>query len=161
MVIQAAALVSDIIFQDEIRALIPHAGRMCLWQSVEHWDADSIRCRTESHHDEQNPLRCNGRLSAIHLAEYGAQAMAIHGGLLAREAGTTRAAAGMLVSLREFVMQVQRADDIEGDLIVNARKLMASATGSIYEFVIEAGKRHLASGRVSVVIPHATGTGLP
>lgn len=142
---------SSHVFQDEIRTLIPHAGRMCLWESVTHWDTDSIQCRTESHRDAQNPLRRKNQLSAIHLAEYGAQAMAIHGGLLAREAGAPHASSGMLVSLRDFVMQVQRVDDIGQPLTVNARKLVASATGSIYEFVIEAGNTRLASGRVSAV----------
>lgn len=155
MVITIAATVSNIIFQDEIRTLIPHAGRMCLWESVTHWDTQSIQCRTESHRDTQNPLHCKNQLSAIHLAEYGAQAMAIHGGLLAREAGATHAPSGVLVSLRDFVMQVRRVDDIEEALTVSARKLVASATGSIYEFVIEAGNTQLASGRVSAVIAAA------
>ena len=146
---------SAMIFQDEIRTLIPHASRMCLWESVEHWDAQAIRCHTQSHRDMQNPLRCNNQLSAIHLAEYGAQAMAIHGGLLAREVGTGPVASGMLVALRDFVMLVQRVDNIEHTLIVNARKLVASTTGSIYEFAIEANRRKLSSGRVSVVIAQA------
>lgn len=142
---------SAMIFQDEIRTLIPHEGRMCLWEVVKHWDAQTICCHTQSHRDMQNPLRCNGQLSAIHLAEYGAQAMAIHGGLLAREAAADKAASGMLVSLRDFVMDLPRVDDIEAPLIVHARQLVASATGSIYEFVITANERRLASGRVSAV----------
>jgi predicted hotdog family 3-hydroxylacyl-ACP dehydratase len=143
---------SAVIFQDEIRELIPHAGRMCLWQSVEHWDAQSIRCQTLSHRDALNPLRCNQQLSAIHLAEYGAQAVAIHGGLIARAARTAPAASGMLAALRDFFLNVQRLDDIEHCLTVSARPLVVSSTGSIYEFVIEADRRPLAGGRVSVVI---------
>lgn len=146
---------STAISQDEIRRLIPHAGRMCLWESVDAWDAETIRCRTHSHRDVLHPLRNGDRLSAIHLAEYGAQAMAIHGGLLARAAGATHTTAGMLVLLRDFVMQVQRIDDIEGKLIVNARKLMAAATGSIYEFEICGAGRSLAGGRVSAVFTPA------
>ena len=142
------------IYKDEILTLIPHAGSMCFWDAVEHWDADHIHCSTMSHRERQHPLRCKDQLSAIHLAEYGAQAMAIHGGLMAREAGSDQAVAGMLVSLRDFVMQVQRVDNIERPLIVKARKLVVSATGSIYEFVIESDGHKLASGRVSVVIPH-------
>lgn len=142
---------SAVIFQDEICTLIPHAGRMCLWESVESWDDTTIHCRTGSHRDAQNPLRYNGRLSAIHLAEYGAQAMAIHGGLLGREAGAKPTASGMLVSLRDFVMNVQHVDDIEAPLIAHARQLVASTTGAIYEFTITANERRLASGRVSAV----------
>src|SRR6059058_4587817 len=73
----------------EIRRLIPHAGTMCLLDSVLGWDDESIVCTTNTHRDEANPLRRDGRLSALHALEYGAQAAAIHGGLRARAAGTT------------------------------------------------------------------------
>ena len=68
----------------ELEALIPHAGGMCLLDTVESWDAETIHCRSLSHLRADNPLREKGRLAALHLAEYGAQAMAVHGGLLAR-----------------------------------------------------------------------------
>ena len=142
---------SQRIFRDEILTLIPHAGSMCFWDAVEHWDADNIRCSTISHRDALHPLRCKNQLSAIHLAEYGAQAIAIHGGLLARGAGSEKVAAGMLVSLRDYRMQVSHIDDVAGELIVNARKLVASTTGSIYEFVIRHSNTELARGRVSVM----------
>src|SRR5881398_1435622 len=68
----------------EIRRLIPHAGTMCLLDSVLGWDDESIVCTTNTHRDEANPLRRDGRLSALHALEYAAQAAAIHGGLRAR-----------------------------------------------------------------------------
>ena len=138
------------IGQDEIRSLVPHAGRMCFWEEVENWDDGHIRCLTHSHRDPQHPLRRDGQLSAVHLAEYGAQAMAIHGGLLARGSGG-RAAPGVLTSLRDFQMQVQRFDDLPEALHCEARKLVAGATGSIYEFELTCAGRRLASGRVSVI----------
>lgn len=147
---------SQRIFKDEILTLIPHAGLMCFWDTVEHWDADRIRCSTMSHRDAQHPLRYNDQLSAIHLAEYGAQAMAIHGGLLAREAGAMHAPGGMLASLRDFVMNVQRIDHIEAPLIVHAQRLVANAGGSIYEFTVRAGEHLLARGRASAVMPRST-----
>src|SRR5437764_15338661 len=73
----------------EIRTLIPHAGSMCLLDNVLDWNNESIVCVTNTHRDEANPLRRNGRLSALHAFEYGAQAAAIHCGLRARAAGAT------------------------------------------------------------------------
>src|SRR3546814_3183767 len=72
---------------------------LCLWDEVVEWDAQRIRLRAHNHRDAAHPLRSNDRLRAIHLCEYGAQAMAVHGGLRAREAGGA-AKQGLLVALR-------------------------------------------------------------
>lgn len=71
-------------------ALIPHQGSMCLLDSVAHWDDVRIHARSGSHARDDNPLRRDGRLRALHLCEYGAQAMAVHGGLLAQAAAPRR-----------------------------------------------------------------------
>jgi predicted hotdog family 3-hydroxylacyl-ACP dehydratase len=124
---------------------------MCLWEQVEHWDDAGIVCLTQTHRDPAHPLRGAQGLSAIHLAEYGAQCMAIHGGLLARRDRGSRAAPGVLTSLRDFRMQVQRIDDLPDALRGEARRLVAGASGSIYEFELSCAGRRLASGRVSVM----------
>ena len=54
-----------------------------------------------------------GVLRALHLCEYGAQAMAAHGGLLARDTGGG-AKAGMLVALRGVALHVARIDHLLG-----------------------------------------------
>src|SRR6202040_2886495 len=95
----------------EIRTLIPHTGLMCLLDSVLKWDDQSIVCTTETHRDPTNPLRRDGRLSALHAFEYGAQAVAVHGGLRARSAGVT-APPGYLAALRDARLQVTRLDDV-------------------------------------------------
>lgn len=142
---------SPVIEQDEIRKLIPHAGRMCFWEAVESWDDTQIRCVTRTHLDVAHPLRRNGKLSAIHLAEYGAQAMALHGGLIAQRNHGGTAAPGVLTSLRDFRMQLQRIDDLPDALHGVARCLVSGSTGAIYEFVLRCAERELASGRVSVI----------
>lgn len=136
----------------EIRALLLHAGCMVLWQSVETWDDDGLRCTTSTHLGLNNPLRRDGALSSIHLGEYGAQMMAIHGALLARKNTGGALAPGVLTSLKDFEMHVPRIDDIGVALSGNAKVLLSSASGSIYEFLIDAGDRRIASGRVSVII---------
>ena len=143
------------IGEKEIRGLIPHAGSMCLLESVESWDDAAVTCSTRTHRDPAHPLRRNGELSALHLIEYGAQAMAIHGGLLARRDSGQAAAPGLLTAVRDCVLHVQRVDDIETPLTVSAHRLLASAGGWMYQFEVSADGRCLAQGRLSV-IPLAT-----
>ncbi len=65
-------------------SLIPHQGAMCLLDRVVEWDKDRVLLATATHRAADNPLRLDGRLRAVHLCEYGAQAMAVHGGLSAQ-----------------------------------------------------------------------------
>ena len=96
----------------EIRTLIPHSGLMCLLDEVTQWDDRSITCVTNTHRDSANPLRRDGRLSAVHAFEYGAQAAAVHGGLRARSVGAT-APPGYLAALRDARLHVVFLDDIQ------------------------------------------------
>lgn len=135
-----------------VRELIPHALGMCLLDEVDTWDDLRIRCTTRSHRDPRNPLRRGDRLGALQLCEYGAQAMAAHGGLLARrDRAASRAAPGMLVALRDVEFAVDRVDDIEGPLTVFAHRKVAGASGCVYRFEVSTGSRWLARGRVSVI----------
>ena len=67
--------------QERLRSLIPHAGAMCLLETVREFSGEEIVCEASSHRDPGNPLRRHGALAALHLAEYAAQAMAAHGAL--------------------------------------------------------------------------------
>ena len=130
--------------------LIPHRGAMCLLDRVVDWDDDRIHLVATSHRDRDNPLRSDGMLRAVHLCEYGAQAMAVHGGLLAQRAGAV-AAAGLLVSLRAVKLHVARVDDLPGDLDVHAGKLLDAGGSWQYAFRIEHAGQVLAEGRAAVV----------
>jgi predicted hotdog family 3-hydroxylacyl-ACP dehydratase len=132
------------------QALIPHRGSMCLLDEVVAWDEGTIHARAVSHTREDNPLRSDGRLRAIHLCEYGAQAMAVHGGLCARAAGGS-ASPGFLVSLRAVQLAVARIDDLAGALDVHAEKLIGDDTGWQYAFRVEHDGRVLAQGRAAVL----------
>lgn len=145
---------SDLLDRAGIAALIPHAGTMCLLDAVEHWDAASIRCRSGSHRDPGNPLRGAGQLSALSLIEYGAQASAVHGGLLAGAAG---AVPGRLASVRSVVLAREWLDGIDQPLVVVARQRLANAEGMLYDFEVSHGTGiPLASGRIAVML--LTGT---
>jgi predicted hotdog family 3-hydroxylacyl-ACP dehydratase len=132
-----------------IRSLVPHAGDMCLLERIVSANETEIICGTFSHRSPANPLRHDGILAALHLAEYGAQTMAVHGGLQASGEATR---GGMLVAIRDLRLQVARLDDLEAELLVHAVKMMANAGGRIYSFVARAAERELATGRVSVML---------
>lgn len=136
-----------------IGMLIPHAGNMVLWDSVSAWDAEGLTCVTRSHQSPANPLLSKGKLSAVHLIEYGAQVMAIHGGLLAAQAGG-RAAPGLLVGARNVTWRVAELSQLS-ELRCTAIRHVAGPSGWLYSFTISAGEGTIAEGRVSV-IPLAT-----
>jgi predicted hotdog family 3-hydroxylacyl-ACP dehydratase len=121
---------------------------MCLLARIVRSDEREIVCAATSHRSPDNPLRRGGQLAALHLAEYGAQAMAVHGGL-ADPAAKDRG--GMLVAIRDLALEVDRLDDIAGELTISATRLVANADGQIYSFSVSGDGRELARGRVSVM----------
>ena len=137
--------------RDAISALVPHAGAMCLWDEVLAWDETTIRLRAHNHRDPAHPLRSNGALRALHLCEYGAQAMAVHGGLLARQAGG-QAAPGMLVALRGVDLHVARIDALPGALECEAMVIARSDDSQQYGFRISHAGTRLAEGRAAVML---------
>ncbi len=138
------------VYQAEIRTLIPHSGRMCLLDEVIHWDKHSIVCISNTHRDPGNPLRRQGRLSALHAFEYGAQAAAVHGGLRARAAGTT-ASSGYLAALRDGRLHATRLDHVHLPLRICAKHLFGEGANTVYEFVLSAATVLVAEGRVIIV----------
>ncbi|MDC7807496.1 phosphotransferase [Luteimonas sp BLCC-B24] len=139
------------IDRSAILAMIPHQGAMCLWDGVDDWDADRVCLRSASHRDPDNPLRSAGQLRALHLCEYGAQAMAVHGGLRAREGGAP-VRPGMLVALRGMQLHVARIDDLVGDLTCVAEVLVEAGDSQQYAFRIECDGVLLAEGRAAVML---------
>jgi predicted hotdog family 3-hydroxylacyl-ACP dehydratase len=134
--------------------LIPHAGTMCLLDAVLAWDEHTIHAVSEGHSRADSPLRGPDGLHAVHLAEYGAQAMAVHGALLARARGVETAKPGMLVSLRGVQLHTEYVE-ADGRLDVHAECVSADVGGAQYEFRVELGGRPLASGRATVIHPSA------
>ncbi|OAJ71318.1 3-hydroxylacyl-ACP dehydratase [Methylobacillus sp. MM3] len=124
---------------------------MCLLDGVESWDEENIQCRASSHRAEDNPLRAHGRLGAACGVEYAAQAMAVHGALLAPP-DNAAPKAGFLVSVRGVQVHVVRLDDISEDLTVQASRIMSNENNILYQFSVSAADRLLLEGRAAVVI---------
>ena len=139
------------INKPEIRTLIPHSGLMCLLDSVTEWDDRSITSISNTHRDPANPLRRDGRLSALHAFEYAAQAIAVHGGLRARSAGIT-APPGYLAALRDARLRVICLDDIASPLEICAHRLFGDAANTVYECRVSAGDVLLADGRITIML---------
>jgi predicted hotdog family 3-hydroxylacyl-ACP dehydratase len=137
--------------QAGIARRIPHSGTMCLLERLVSWDADAIHCTTSTHARADNPLRTAGGLLSPNLIEYAAQAMALHGGLLAAEG--SEPSAGFLASARSVRLAVERIDDIAGALHVHAQRMTGDASQILYEFTVkDADGRSLAEGRAVVVL---------
>lgn len=130
---------------------------MCLLDRVEDFDEQRICCRAHSHRAAGNPLRAHGRLGAACGIEYAAQAMAVHGALLAPTVDTmgtknTPARAGYLVSLRDTRLYVSRLDDIAADLTIEAVCVTRNSNHILYQFSVRAESCLLLEGRAAVVL---------
>ncbi len=138
-----------------VAGLIPHAGDMSLLERVVRWDADSVTLSTMTHLNPTHPLADKGHLRSIHLCEYGAQAMAVHGGLRARARGE-RAQPGMLVSLRDVALYCDYIHEMRGELLIEARQLHCSDSAWQYEFRALFEGRTLAQGRAMISLASGT-----
>jgi predicted hotdog family 3-hydroxylacyl-ACP dehydratase len=138
--------------REAIARLVPHQGRMCLWQRVVEADARRIVVQAFDHRDAGHPLRHRDRLHAVHLCEYGAQAMAVHGGLCAGANGDA-ARRGLLVALRGIVLHRVRIVDLDGALTGEAQLLVESENGAQYAFVVRHAGEVIAEGRAAVIHP--------
>ncbi|MEO7127454.1 MAG: 3-hydroxylacyl-ACP dehydratase [Rhodoferax sp.] len=126
--------------------------------AVTAWDGTHIVCCTGSHRALDNPLRAQGRLGAACGVEFAAQAMALHGALLAEretEGGSGAARVGYLASVRSVDLHVQRLDNVAADLTVTADRLLGDASHVLYHFRLEAGTQLLLEGRAAVVLDAA------
>lgn len=158
-------MIPQTLDQAGIARLIPHSGSMCLLERLLQWDAQAIHCSTTTHRLPDNPLRTVSGLLAPNLIEYAAQAMALHGGLIALDEAQRKGeggdegeqggepSAGFLASARNVKLAVTRFDDIEGELHLHARRSAGDATQILYEFAAkDAHGRLLAEGRAVVVL---------
>jgi predicted hotdog family 3-hydroxylacyl-ACP dehydratase len=144
-----------LIEHDQLCALIPHDGSMCLLEGVMSWDEDSIHCSAISHRDQDNPLRSQDGLSALQGIEYGAQAMAVHGGLLMREQGESMPP-GYLAAVKDVTLHVDWLHDIEDLLEIEARRLLGQGGQFMYEFSLRSKNETLVEAR-AIVMPRPSG----
>jgi predicted hotdog family 3-hydroxylacyl-ACP dehydratase len=137
----------------DIESLIPHSEGMCLLEKVIECTPDSIICHTQTHLKNDNPLKTDGSLSNMHLIEYGAQAVAVHGGLIERlssfESPPKLGYIALLKSVKWGGGNLKTAC-----LEVKALLIMANDESKLYEFyLVDAEQQAVCSGRVMIVNP--------
>jgi predicted hotdog family 3-hydroxylacyl-ACP dehydratase len=135
----------------EIASMIPHAGTMCLLDGVLRWDAESVLCLSRCYGNSDNPMRRrDGVLGASCGIEIAAQAMAVHGRLVAGPAA--RPSQGYLASVRDVLLHTDRLDEVPGDLMIEAKLLMGDMAGASYLFTLVRNGIELLSGRAVVLL---------
>jgi len=154
-----------------IESRIPHHGRMCLLDEVIAWSDVRVSCRSSTHRETDNPLRAYGKLGIACGIEYAAQAMAVHGALIAASSAADRGAplaappaaawaagspaAGFLAAVRDVRFHSLRLDDVQGDLICDAVRMAGDTTTALYEFELRSEETRLLTGRATVVFDAA------
>lgn len=129
---------------------IPHHGAMNLLERVTAWDAQHIQCEALSHRTADNPLRARGRLGSATGIEYAAQAMAVHGALLAPPDAPPRV--GYIASVRGVEFFAAHLDDVGETLEIAAERVSGDDNVLLYAFELSADGRCLLRGRATVVL---------
>jgi predicted hotdog family 3-hydroxylacyl-ACP dehydratase len=136
----------------DVRAYLPHAGAICLLETVESCEETRIRCTATSHLDPDNPLRRAGVLWAICGLEYAAQTMAVH--LSVASGRQERPRAGFLGEVRELRLDAGRLDEVAAPLSIEASRILDDDRRAMYRFRVAAGGREILSGRASVFLDY-------
>lgn len=140
----------------EIAARIPHSGPMCLLDRVVSWNNETIICEANNHRDQDHPLARDGMLDTMAAIEYAAQAMAVHGALIAENAASTTLGdgpkMGYLASVRDVACAIPFLHELAPPLHIEATRLMGEETRVLYEFKVSAGEQLCAQGRAAVVL---------
>ncbi|MDH5540889.1 MAG: hydroxymyristoyl-ACP dehydratase, partial [Rhizobacter sp.] len=138
--------------REEIDALIPHSGDMCLLDRLDGWDARHVVCSASNHRDPGHPLRTPSGLLATCLIEYAAQAMALHGALSAQADGRT-IRPGYLASVRGVQLHCLRLDDLPAaepdELRIETVRQAGDDRQILYTFTVHHAGRPLADGRAA------------
>ncbi|MEA1990300.1 MAG: hypothetical protein U9N57_13980 [Pseudomonadota bacterium] len=145
---------TPILTKPEIEAIIPHAGDMCLLEQVISFTNEEIVCQTQSHLNTDNPLKTDGKLSKMHLIEYGAQAIAVHGGLLERGLNNGEPKLGYIATVK--AVKWSEFDPLTDFLEIKANAVMCNEASKLYEYTItDARLRNVCSARVMVIHPNS------
>ena len=136
--------------RDAIAAMLPHAGAMCLLDGLLAWDRGSISCVSRRYLARDSPLRrADGTLGIAAGIELAAQAMALHGGLIAAGGKPTH---GVLASVRDVRFAAAKLDAAAGEVAVDAELLAGDAGGASYRFALTRNGLVLLSGRATVIL---------
>lgn len=136
-----------------IEHLLSHTGSMSLLNEILSADKDSLTATAISHLESNNPLRAEGSLSTVNGIEYAAQAMAVHGALLAQHSGAEYSTQkGYIATVRNIEINKPFFPETEGVLLIQVRLLMSNDNGFTYEFHINYKQDEFISGKITVFL---------
>jgi predicted hotdog family 3-hydroxylacyl-ACP dehydratase len=151
-----APLTKTALSKADIATRIPHSGPMCLLDRVVSWNNETIICEANNHRDAGHPLARDGALDTMAAIEYAAQAMAVHGALIAENAALITQGdgpkMGYLASVRDVSCAIPFLHEFAAPLRIEATRLMGEETRVLYEFRVSAGEQLCAQGRAAVVL---------
>jgi predicted hotdog family 3-hydroxylacyl-ACP dehydratase len=151
-----ASLTKTALSKADIAARIPHSGPMCLLDRVVSWNNETIICEANNQRDTNHPLARDGALDTMAAIEYAAQAMAVHGALIAENNASIAQGdgpkMGYLASVRDVTCAIPFLHELGGALRIEATRLMGEETRVLYEFSVTAGEQLCAKGRAAVVL---------
>ncbi len=142
-----------------IAAAVPHAGAMCLLDGVLSCSAAAIECVAQRPLRSDNPLLERGRLHAMALLEYGAQAAAVHAAMAGGSAAPARGGAATagrpayLAAVKDLAVAGDWLDAEVAALTVRACCVSAGAGGAIYRVSVEALGVVQLSARITLAQP--------
>lgn len=128
--------------------ILPHDGDMCLLTNLLEVDQEKIICSSNTHLDEHNPLRLNGKLYAIAGIEYASQVVALHG-QIERLNTNSRPIIGFLASARDVEVTTEFLDSEKADLIIEAIQIMRIEGAVSYNFSINSENKTIMTGRLT------------
>ncbi|MEM1153042.1 MAG: hypothetical protein AAGI44_02810 [Pseudomonadota bacterium] len=134
-----------------IDELIPHTGSMCVLDTVQRWDQDSIVCTSNRHHSEDNPLRESAELCCEVLLEYTAQAAAVHAALVGAGIGSDRTA--LMGAVKRLHLHQRVVEPSIETLLVSANAQLQSRDGAIYQVAVHGHDTPLITARIVLLIP--------
>ena len=145
--------IGSMLDKSEIEMLLPHQGAMFLLERVTRFDRNEIECIASNHRDPNNPLRHFDCLPAHVAIEYAAQAAGVHGGLLNRKLRPDAPAlTGYLAVVSNLHWQVERLDDLPGDLEIHARRTAIAPGGVAYHVEMTHHGRSIVSGDLIIAL---------
>lgn len=135
---------------------IPHQFDMCLLDAVRHWSPEAIECEALLEGLGTHPLRAvDGGVGAVNAIEYAAQAMAVHGALVAGMNDAPKA--GYLASVRGVNLHVDAIAASDAPLRVRAERLSGDDRNVLYAFRVDGARGAVADGRAAVVLDAGEG----
>ena len=137
--------------KDDILQLIPHGPAMCLLDAVDGWDQNVINCHTGSSWKDDNPLMEGGELGVASLIEYGAQAAAIHSGLImsaSQEQDVNLEKPAYVAVVKEVEMSRSIVPDSVDVIACEAHLEMATEQGALYRVQLTGDGECLLTGQL-------------